>query len=193
LRDASGVAPKERPESGPRPRPTEDDERTTAAVPTCAPIPFGRYELLQCIAAGGMGEVFLARERGEQGFDEVQVIKVLLPHLVKDPEFVRLFLDEARIAAQLNHPNIAAIHDLGRATAATSSPWSTSTAKAWRPSSGRPGSAGAGAAEDPGAHRRRGRRRARLRAPRQGPAGRPLHVIHRDISPRTSSSASTAG
>ncbi|MGC4114974.1 MAG: protein kinase [Myxococcales bacterium] len=93
--------------------PSDSDELTTA-VPTAISIPFGKYELLQCIAAGGMGEVFLARELGRSGYDKLLVIKVLLPHLVKDPEFVRLFLDEARIAAQLNHPHIAAIYDLGQ-------------------------------------------------------------------------------
>ncbi|HEY3452625.1 MAG TPA: protein kinase [Myxococcales bacterium] len=103
---------KQRPGSG-LPEPSDSDELTTA-IPTGLSIPFGKYELLQCIAAGGMGEVFLAREVGQTGYEKVQVIKVLLPHLVKDPEFVRLFLDEARIAAQLNHPNIAAIYDLGQ-------------------------------------------------------------------------------
>jgi serine/threonine protein kinase len=76
-------------------------------------IPFGRYELLKRIAAGGMGEVFLARQAGMQGFEKLLVVKVLLPHLLEDEEFVAMFLDEARIAAHLNHPNIAQIFDLG--------------------------------------------------------------------------------
>ncbi|HEY3447691.1 MAG TPA: serine/threonine-protein kinase [Myxococcales bacterium] len=76
-------------------------------------IPFGRYELLKRIAAGGMGEVFLARQVGMQGFEKLLVVKVLLPHLVEDQEFVTMFFDEARIAARLNHPNVAQIFDLG--------------------------------------------------------------------------------
>ncbi len=76
-------------------------------------IPFGRYELLKRIAAGGMGEVFLARQVGMQGFEKLLVVKVLLPHLVEDREFVGMFFDEARIAARLNHPNVAQIFDLG--------------------------------------------------------------------------------
>ena len=76
-------------------------------------IPFGRYELLKRIAAGGMGEVFLARPAGMQGFEKLLVVKVLLPHLVEDPELVTMFFDEARIAARLDHPNIARIYELG--------------------------------------------------------------------------------
>ncbi|MGC4114173.1 MAG: serine/threonine-protein kinase [Myxococcales bacterium] len=76
-------------------------------------IPFGRYELLKRIAAGGMGEVFLARQVGMQGFEKLLVVKVLLPHLVEDQEFVTMFFDEARIAARLNHNNVAQIFDLG--------------------------------------------------------------------------------
>jgi serine/threonine protein kinase len=76
-------------------------------------ISFGRYELLRRMAAGGMGEVYLARQAGLEGFEKVLVVKVLLPHLVESEEFIRMFLDEARIAARLNHANIAQIFDLG--------------------------------------------------------------------------------
>ena len=60
-----------------------------------------------------MGEVYLARQAGFEGFEKLLVIKVLLPHLVEDEEFIQMFLDEARIAARLNHPNVAQIFDLG--------------------------------------------------------------------------------
>ncbi|MBI5547863.1 MAG: serine/threonine protein kinase [Deltaproteobacteria bacterium] len=76
-------------------------------------IPLGRYELLRRIAAGGMGEVFLARQVGMEGFEKLLVVKVLMPHLVEDREFVAMFFDEARIAARLNHPNVCQIFDLG--------------------------------------------------------------------------------
>jgi phosphate binding protein len=75
-------------------------------------IPFGRYVLLKKIAAGGMGQVFLAKT-DDQGFEKLVVLKRILPHLVEDEEFFTMFLDEARLAARLNHPNIAQIFDLG--------------------------------------------------------------------------------
>jgi serine/threonine protein kinase len=74
---------------------------------------FGRYELLRKLATGGMGQVFLARQKGPVGFQKLLVVKRLLPHLSEDPEFIQMFLDEARIAGLLNHPNIAQIYDLG--------------------------------------------------------------------------------
>jgi serine/threonine-protein kinase len=74
---------------------------------------FGRYELLRKLAAGGMGQVYLARQKGPVGFQKLLVVKRLLPHLSEDDEFIQMFLDEARIAALLNHPNIAQIYDLG--------------------------------------------------------------------------------
>ncbi|HEY0095379.1 MAG TPA: serine/threonine-protein kinase [Archangium sp.] len=74
---------------------------------------FGRYELLRKLATGGMGQVFLARQKGPVGFQKLLVVKRLLPHLSEDPEFIHMFLDEARIAGLLNHPNIAQIYDLG--------------------------------------------------------------------------------
>jgi len=59
-------------------------------------IPFGRYELLRKIAAGGMGQVLLAR-KGAEGFEKLVVIKRILPHLVEDEEFFTMFIDEAKI------------------------------------------------------------------------------------------------
>ncbi len=73
----------------------------------------GKYQLVKQIAVGGMGEVWLARQKGPVGFEKLVVVKTLLPHLREDQEFVNMFFDEARIAAVLNHPNIAQIYDLG--------------------------------------------------------------------------------
>src|SRR4051812_2062182 len=61
-----------------------------------------------------MGEVHLARQAGMQGFEKLVVIKRILPHLAEDEEFIHMFLDEAKIAARLNHPNIVQIFDLGQ-------------------------------------------------------------------------------
>jgi serine/threonine protein kinase len=73
----------------------------------------GKYQLVKQLAVGGMGEVWLARQKGPVGFEKLVVVKTLLQHLKEDQEFVNMFFDEARIAAVLNHPNIAQIYDLG--------------------------------------------------------------------------------
>ncbi len=75
-------------------------------------VPFGRYELLRKIAAGGMGQVLLAR-KGAEGFEKLVVIKRILPHLVEDEEFFTMFIDEAKITMRLDHPNIARISEFG--------------------------------------------------------------------------------
>ena len=72
---------------------------------------FGRYELLKRLAGGGMGEVYLARQRGLDGFQKLLVIKTLLPHLCEDEEFITMFKDEARVTAQLIHPNICQVFE----------------------------------------------------------------------------------
>jgi len=77
-------------------------------------VPFGRYQLLKKIASGGMGQIFLARTAGAQGFEKLIVIKRLLPHVAEDEEFREMFFEEARIAARLNHPNLIQIFDLGQ-------------------------------------------------------------------------------
>jgi hypothetical protein len=74
----------------------------------------GPYELLRRLAIGGMGEIFLARQRGPAGFDRLVAVKRLLPELAERPELVEMFIDEARIAAHLAHPGIVHIHELGR-------------------------------------------------------------------------------
>src|SRR5262245_42230225 len=76
-------------------------------------VEFGRYQLLRKIGSGGMGQVFLARSAGAQGFEKLLVIKRLLPHLAEDDEFLQMFFNEARIAARLNHQNLVQIFDLG--------------------------------------------------------------------------------
>jgi serine/threonine protein kinase/predicted ATPase len=73
----------------------------------------GRFTLLQKLAAGGMAEVFLARQHGIEGFEKLVVLKRILPHHSDNPEFVRMFLDEARTAADLSHPNVVDIYDAG--------------------------------------------------------------------------------
>ena len=74
---------------------------------------FGGYHLLEKIATGGMAEVYRARAFGLAGFEKILVIKKVLPTLARDEEFVRLFIDEAKIAVQLLHVNIVQVFDLG--------------------------------------------------------------------------------
>jgi serine/threonine-protein kinase len=77
------------------------------------PRQFGKYTLLRRLAVGGMAEIFLALQRSISGFEKLLVIKRILPQFTNDDEFLQMFLDEARIAATLNHPNIVQIYDVG--------------------------------------------------------------------------------
>jgi len=88
-----------------------------AAMPnqSAQPIVFGKYTLLERISHGGMAEVFRARTLGEAGFERIVAIKLLLPQVAMDDEFVTMLIDEAKIAGQLSHANIAQIFDLGKA------------------------------------------------------------------------------
>ena len=72
----------------------------------------GRYALYGEIAAGGMATVHLARLMGSVGFARTVAIKRLHPHLAKDPDFVAMFLEEARLAARVRHPNVVATLDV---------------------------------------------------------------------------------
>jgi len=84
------------------------------AVPPSGPDRFGQYELLERIASGGMAELFRARRSGVEGFQKIVAIKKILPHIADNDEFITMFADEAKVAAQLNHPNIVHIYDLGK-------------------------------------------------------------------------------
>ncbi|MEW6682048.1 MAG: protein kinase [Nitrospirota bacterium] len=77
------------------------------------PERFGPYLLLKKIGRGGMAELFLARQTGVAGFERVVAIKRILPHLTEDREFVQMFVNEAKLAAQITHPHIVQIYDFG--------------------------------------------------------------------------------
>src|SRR5436309_1169494 len=77
-------------------------------------IEFGRFRLLERIGAGGMGEVFRAEMHGEGGFSRIVVVKRMLPDLAAEPDAVKMFVEEARLAARLIHPNICQVHDFGK-------------------------------------------------------------------------------
>jgi TonB family protein len=77
-------------------------------------VKFGQYVLIEKIATGGMAEVWKARMRGVEGFQKIVAIKKILPHLSDNQDFIEMFVDEAKLAAQLNHNNIIHIYDLGK-------------------------------------------------------------------------------
>src|SRR6266851_18983 len=156
-------------------------------APVAAPGPdrFGQYEILERIDAGGMAEIFKARRSGVEGFEKIVAIKKILPHIADDEEFITMFADEAKLAAQLNHPNIVHIFDLGKIEAGgyfiameyVEGSDLRAILQAGR-EAGLPlpaplavfiASQVASALDY--AHRRRGRE------------GRELHIVHRDVSP----------
>jgi hypothetical protein len=75
---------------------------------------FGKYYLVDLIATGGMAEVFRAKTFAVGGFESLFVVKRILSHLGEDPEFVAMFVDEAKISVALQHPNIVRVFDFGR-------------------------------------------------------------------------------
>ena len=80
-----------------------------------APMPktVGRYQIVDRLAVGGMAELFKATLTGEHGFEKLVAIKKILPHLAVDRQFVEMFIDEARITAQLDHRHIVQVFELG--------------------------------------------------------------------------------
>ena len=74
----------------------------------------GKYRLIAELGHGGMAEVFLAVVRGPAGFNKLVVIKQIRPQLAEDPEFLGMFLDEARLAARLSHPNVVQTNEVGQ-------------------------------------------------------------------------------
>lgn len=74
---------------------------------------FGKYTLIAKLATGGMAEIFLARLLGAAGFEKLVCIKRILPHLAADTTFTSMFLAEASIVAQISHPNVCQVFELG--------------------------------------------------------------------------------
>jgi serine/threonine-protein kinase len=101
-----------------------EDEPKTRVLETPTPGPpvrasivarrrIGAYELVRRVAHGGMATVYLGRQVGAAGFEKVVALKLIHPHLADEPEFLSMFLDEARIAARLHHPHVVEILNLG--------------------------------------------------------------------------------
>lgn len=85
-----------------------------AAHATRQPERYGRYVLLERIGQGGMAEVFRAVARGTEGFQRILVVKRILPEMCRDPRFVQMFIDEAKICALISHPNVVQVYEFGR-------------------------------------------------------------------------------
>ncbi|HEX2676396.1 MAG TPA: serine/threonine-protein kinase, partial [Polyangiales bacterium] len=79
------------------------------------PVLYGKYQLLEQLARGGMAEVYKAKAHGVEGFEKILVIKRILPELSQNPRFVEMFINEAKIAVTLSHANIVQVFDLGQA------------------------------------------------------------------------------
>jgi serine/threonine protein kinase len=77
------------------------------------PTQFGRYQLVERIAIGGMAEIFKATASGAHGFEKVVAIKRILPNLAVDREFVEMFITEAKVMVKLNHPKVVQVLDFG--------------------------------------------------------------------------------
>ncbi len=87
-------------------------ERYAVALVSTVPV-VGKYQLIRKLATGGMAEVYLAKTAGAHGFEKTVVLKRILPHLAEDENFVHMFFSEAKLAAQLNHPNVVTVFDFG--------------------------------------------------------------------------------
>src|ERR1041384_4705463 len=85
----------------------------SGAVAAQSQAHLGRYELLARLATGGMGEIFLARLEGAEGFEKLYVVKRILAHLADDARFRQMLIAEARIASKMSHPNICQVFELG--------------------------------------------------------------------------------
>ncbi len=114
---ATPLPPPVPPAPPPMQRPVDATRPVSTPRPASSPGAFGRYQLLEKIGAGGMAEVFKARMSGEQGFEKIVAIKRIVPHMATNADFVTMFVDEAKLAAQLNHNNITHIYDLGKVDA----------------------------------------------------------------------------
>ena len=85
---------------------------------TGAPIRVGRYEVISHLATGGMAQIYLARQTGLGAFERHVVLKTILRERASDQRFVTMFLDEAKLAATLNHQNIAQVYEVDQADGA---------------------------------------------------------------------------
>lgn len=145
----------------------------------------GRYHLLRKLATGGMAEVFLARQVGTRGFEKLVCLKRILPGYADNPDFVRMFVDEARVAADLRHPNLVNVFDAGEDEGA----WyivmeyleGHDVAAIIRQAHARQAEVPVAVAVQVVADAARGLHAAHVKTDLDG---RPMAIVHRDISPQ---------
>ena len=155
------------------------------AEPTSAgPLQIGRYEVLSHLATGGMAQIYLARQTGLGSFERHVVLKTILRERATDHRFVTMFLDEAKLAATLNHQNVAQVYEVDQADGAyfmameyvhgenTRAILETTIRRGWTiPLELAVMIISGAAAGLHHAHERRGKN------------GLPLNIVHRDVSP----------
>ncbi|MBL8610266.1 MAG: protein kinase [Myxococcales bacterium] len=146
------------------------------------PLQLGRYVLYHEIAHGGMATIYLGRQQGAVGFSRTVAIKRLHPHYARDPSFVSMFLDEARLAARIQHPNVVATHDVvttkGELFLVMEHVTGVSLSVLLRLTDQPPDLAVASAIVTDGLHGLHAAHEAR------NESGLPLEIVHRDISPQ---------
>jgi serine/threonine-protein kinase len=74
---------------------------------------FGEYEIIKQLRVGGMATLYLARRHGAEGFSRLVALKMIHPHLVAQPNFIEMFVDEARICSHISHPNVVHVEEFG--------------------------------------------------------------------------------
>ena len=146
----------------------------------------GRYTLLRRVATGGMAEVWKAKVQGPAGFSKTVAIKKVLPHLVDDENFIEMFIEEAKLVAELVHPNIVQVFDFGEL-----GPREYFLAMEYVPGSNvgrlqkrlleKGKLLPAGLAVYIAAESARGLGAAHMKT---DPVGNPLNIVHRDVSPQ---------
>lgn len=98
---------------GPKAQARSTPEGGVAELTSPAFVAFGKYQLFASLGRGGMADVYLAVARGPLGFRKLSVVKQVRAQHAANPQFVELFLDEARLSARLNHPNIVHTYEVG--------------------------------------------------------------------------------
>jgi len=143
----------------------------------------GKHEIIRRLAVGGMAELYLARAIGIEGFEKLVVIKRVHPHLASDADFIRMFLNEAKLAAALDHPNVTQVMDIGVADGEHYFTMEYLHGADLRELLQRSSSEG-GLPLECGLEIVLGVARGLHHAhERCGPNGRPLGLVHRDVSP----------
>ncbi|MBI5509696.1 MAG: protein kinase [Deltaproteobacteria bacterium] len=146
---------------------------------------FGNYEILKKLATGGMAEIFLAKQTSLGGFERLVVVKRILPHLNEQEEFIKMFQDEARIVANLNHPNVAQIYDIGEVDDTYYIAMEYVRGEDLRRVYNQEVARGRAMPLEPAGHIVMGAAAGLDYAHRQTSiSGRPLGIVHRDVSPQ---------